>query len=143
MSRTQSLDRINQSIRAVPDSSAAPPAAESEARQLAREAIQAFADELELYRRQGSLKMDDPKQTPWNEDIQAILEIPPQDVSFAVIERLSRVDPARAVALWEEVKAVAGDDLESGYLAARALEYLGGSAWGRACFLAVRTRLYR
>jgi hypothetical protein len=75
--------------------------------------------------------------------MQTILDCPPQDVTFYDIERLSRVDPARAVARWEEVKAVARNDLASGYTAARALEYLGGSAWERANFLAVREQLFQ
>jgi hypothetical protein len=144
MSRTQSLDRINQGIRAVADQAPATPAASAEAGQLAREAIQAFSEELDMYRRLKDSEPNrlDPKESPeWM--MQTILDRPPQDVTFYDIERLSRIDPARAVARWEEIKATARQDLASGYTAARALEYLGGSAWERANFLAIRERLFQ
>ena len=52
-------------------------------------------------------------------------------------------DPAEAMARWEAVKAGARDDLDRGWVSARAIGAQGGSAWDRACFLAVRDRLRR
>jgi hypothetical protein len=143
-SKQQRVNRIAQNrraeiVRATP-ALPANPTAEDDAHQLAREAHRAFAAELEKYRRLGSKNVEDPRESP-EKFIQAIVDTPPQDATFFQIEQISRVDPAKAVARWEEIKATARGDLESGLMAARALEYLGGSAWERATYLAVRDRL--
>lgn len=144
MTRKHSLERVNQGIKTVPDQTPAAPAPEVEASQLAREAIQAFKEELETYRRLKDREpnRDDPKETP-NWRVESILEQPPENFSFFDFEFLSRVDPAQAMARWEEVKAAARTDLQIGYTAARALEYQGGSAWERANYLAIRERLFQ
>lgn len=66
---------------------------------------------------------------------------PPEKFTFFDLERLARVDPGRSTARWEEVKEAARRDLSSGWLAGRALEFMGRNAWERACFLAVRGHL--
>jgi hypothetical protein len=143
-----SVKRMKRSVRALPatPSAATPviPEPQLDAAQLAREAAHAFDRDLAEYRRLGELEgPPDPRQPPpgWRE--QNARTKPPEDVTFGDIERLGRIDPAAATARWEEVKAAARNDLDSGWLAARALEYLGGSAWERACFSAVRDRLRR
>jgi hypothetical protein len=144
MTRNQSLERVNQGIKTVPDHVSAAPPAEVEASQLAREAIQAFKDEVELYHRllDRQPDQDDPREVQeWR--IRSILEAPPEKLTFFDIERLSQVDAAKATARWEEVKAAARNDLANGYTAARALDYMGGSAWERACYLAIRERLFQ
>lgn len=50
-------------------------------------------------------------------------------------------DAARAQERWEHIKQAARESLENGWRAGRALEFLGGSAWKRATFLAIRERL--
>lgn len=141
----QRVKRIAQNRRAKAASEltvipATPQAAEDDARQLAREAHRAFAEELEKYRKLGSKNVEDPRESP-EKFMQAILDTPAQDATFFQIEQISRVDSAKAVARWEEIKSTARHDLESGLMAARVLEYLGGSAWERATYLAVRDRL--
>jgi hypothetical protein len=144
MTLKQSLERVNHGIKTVPDQTPAAPTPEDEARQIAREAVQAFAEELETYRRLKDREpnRDNPRDSPdWR--IERILNAPPEEVTFFDIECLSREDKDRALARWEEVKATARRDLDTGFAAARALEYMGGSAWQRANFHAIRERLFQ
>jgi hypothetical protein len=113
--------------------------------QLAREVTRAFAVELARYRRLRETEpgWPNPADRPEGWELDSVRSTPPDKVSFGAIERLTRADPDEAAAVWETVKAAARDDLDRGWLAGRAIEYLGGSAWERACFLAVRDRLRR
>ena len=72
-----------------------------------------------------------------------LLNSPPEDFTFVDFERLSRIDPNLATTKWEEVKAAARRDIECGWMAGRALESFGGSAWDRATFIAIRDRFRR
>jgi len=132
----------------VPEAEAAPlaalPPADPEPRQLARELYQAFLHEVERYHRTRAKDpdQDDPRQQPSDWRVENAKDKPDQDVTFFDLERLSRVDPALMHERWDRVTATASEDLATGYLAALALEHLGGTAWERACFLAVRRRLH-
>jgi hypothetical protein len=140
----KNLNRLEMSVRALPQGP--PPAAvpDLDFGQLAREAAQAFADQLDRYRRTRDTEAPlDPRERTPDFIREAIQDKPPQDITFADIERLARLDPAAGTAKWAEVKAAAVADLEKGWLAARAVEPFGASAWDRACFLAVRARLHR
>jgi hypothetical protein len=144
MSPRPNLARLERGVRAL--APAAPdPVAEADPDQLAREVARAFADELALYRRlhQAQPELLNPADPPDDWELTAIRTKPPEQVTFADLDRLARTDPAEALARWEAVKAGAGRDLDRGWTAARAVEHLGGSAWERACFLAVRDRLRR
>ena len=119
------------------------PTTESESSQLARQVVAAFADQLDRYRRaaaQGEYILD-PRTTPPDSEVQSIRDKPRQQCTFGDLDRLSKIDPALAMARWEEVRAAAAQEVDGGFLAARALEYLDGSAWDLACFGAVRRRL--
>jgi hypothetical protein len=118
------------------------PGPESEARQLARDIMVAFVKELDKYRQLASDKQPNQDQSP-EKEIEAILELQPQMVTFFHLEQVSRVDPARAYARWEEMKAAARADLANGTISAFALEHVGGSAWERAMFVALREQLFR
>jgi hypothetical protein len=142
MSR-KALNRVERSVRALAPGPAPAPAADLDAGQLAREAAQAFADQLERYRRTRDTEapLDPRERTPdFLRDL--IRNQAPENVTFADIERLACIDPAAGAAKWEEVKAAAATDLTKGWRAARALELVGGNAWERACFLALRGRLH-
>jgi hypothetical protein len=141
VSSRHALQGLDRRLRAL----AAVETAEPDADQLAREVTQAFADELALYRRlrEAQPELLNPAERPEGGELDAIRTKLPEQVTFADIDRLARVDPAEAAAQWEAVKAAARNDLDRGWLAARALAYMGGSAWERACFLAVRDRLRR
>jgi hypothetical protein len=150
MSAKLAVDRLGRDVQAVPESKALPaPAstpdnvADDEPDQLAREVVRAFTNKVEHYRRakQDLSERPDPNQPPPDWYLESLMGKPPEDVDFYDIERIARVDPTRATERWQEVKAAARRDLESGLLSARALEYQGGSAWERACYLAVRDRL--
>jgi hypothetical protein len=146
---TNHVSRLGREVRELsedpPDPAPLPPAEpDADAHQLAREAAQAFADQLARFRTAKARdKPSDPAVAPDDWDLRLIRQQAPEDFTFFDIERLARHDPAEAAARWEEVKAAARRDLDSGWLAGRALEYQGGSAWDRACFLAVRDRLRR
>jgi hypothetical protein len=147
---TNHVHRLGREVRELsdgPPAEAAPlPADETDAddHQLAREAAQAFADELTRFRTAKARdKPPDPAVAPDDWDLRLIRQKAPEDFTFFDVERLARHDPAEAAARWDEVKAAARRDFDSGWLAARDLEYQGGSAWDRACFLAVRDRLRR
>jgi hypothetical protein len=143
VSRRPALDRIERGVRARDAATPADPAAEPAADQLAREVTEAFAVELARYNRLRAAQPEllHPADPPDGWELNALRDQPPDQVTFADIDRLARADPAQAAARWEAVKATARADLDRGWLAARALAYLGGSAWERACFLAVRDRL--
>jgi hypothetical protein len=135
------VERNRAHVPAVPD----PPPVESDGRQLARETTQAYLDELERYRRVRAAEPErlDPDVPPEWWELDAIRAKPPSKVTFNDLERLSRVNPAAVPPAWAAVEAAARDDLDGGWLAARALEHEGGRAWDRACFFAVRDRLRR
>jgi hypothetical protein len=149
MNRKQTLQRLHRDIDDLANDTPATTVVtaqnpDEDGDQVAREAIRSFRDEMEKYQRSQRSDPDqiDPRETPeWR--VQAILESPPENVNFFDIERVSRVDPDRAVKLWEDVKAAARRDLDFGWTAGRMLEPPGSSAWERACFLAVRDRLHR
>lgn len=145
---TNHVHRLGREVRELSATPPAdpPPAAEPDAdgHQLAREAAQAFADQLARFRAaKAKDKPADPALSPDDWDLRLIRQKAPEDFTFYDFERLARHDPAEAAARWDEVKAAARRDLDSGWLAGRALEYQGGSAWDRAGFLAVRDRLRR
>ena len=141
MSR-QPLRRLDRSVRDLPQGPPAVPEPLLDAAQLAREAAHAFDRDLDQYRRLGERGgQPDPRQPPPDWRTENARTGPPEHVTFADFERLARVDPAAALARWDEVKATARHDLDTGWLAGRSLESMGGSAWERACFAAVRDRL--
>lgn len=146
MNPQHNINRIKRQVReqavlSLPDV-ATPQAADVDAHYLARESYQVFAEELERFRELGIEKHLNTREIPKTE-VEEILALPPHELTFSHLEHLSRVDPARAFARWEEMRATARDDLSNGRLAAYVLEHEGGSAWERAMFLAVREQLYR
>lgn len=143
MNLRHALHQTGRDVRALAAAGPADPSAEPDADQLAREVAQAFAVELARYNRLRAAQPEllDPAERPDGWELNAIRAKPPDQVTFADIDRLARADPAEAAAQWEGVKDAARADLDRGWLAARALAYQGGSAWERACFLAVRDRL--
>jgi hypothetical protein len=148
MSARRVLNRLERDVRTqAPAEPPTPPTnlPEPDGEQLAREVTEAFANELVRYRRlrEAQPELLNPADPPDSHEADRLRIMPPEQVTFADIDRLARADPAAAAVQWEAVKAAARDDLDRGWLAARALAYLGGSAWERACFLAVRDRLRR
>jgi hypothetical protein len=145
MTLRQSLTQLKQVVyaRAVPDPVEPPPDIDGD--QLAREVTRAFTDELARYERLRAAEPErlDPSEAPDGHELDSIRTKLPEEVSFGNLHRLAAADPEAAAAQWEVVKATARDDLARGWLAARALEYQGGSAWDRAGFLAERDRLRR
>ena len=144
MNNRETVRRLEKSVKVATESPVAPPADSGEGTQLAREVIRAFVDDLATYRRVKDREPEriDPHDAPdWQKDF--LLNAPPEEFTFVAFERLARIDPELATRKWDEVKATARRDVDSGWLAARALESMGGSAWERATFLAVRERLRR
>lgn len=146
MNNESNLRRARQRIvsgnEAASDSIAAP-----DGDQLAREVTRAYVDELKRYERPPKYATPggrrNPADPPTDGEAQSIRDQPPETVSFGDIERLSHIDPAHGEALWRDVKNAARRDLDTGWLAGRSLEFMGGSAWERACFFAIRDRLRR
>lgn len=148
MSDKIQMRRLEGVVQAVPEQSASLPTepdtrVEIEANELARELVRALTIEMEWFRREKEplSGRPNPNEPPPESFIEWVLTKPPEDVHFAEIEYLRSVDPARAMERWNEIKAAARQDLDSGWMAARTLEYQGGSAWLRACFAAIRDRL--
>jgi hypothetical protein len=133
---------LERNVRALPAPMVDPPQTNhaDEARELAREMTCALTQELERYRRAGAASLDrpDPAQPMPDWLMQAIRDKPDDDVSFADLERLARIDPAQATARWQQVRDTARRNFADGHHAARAFEPLGQSAWRRACFLELR-----
>jgi hypothetical protein len=146
MNRKPNVQRLAGKAQALPDKSPttlALPAPDLDQGQLAREMDCSLAAELNKYRhaRDAESGRPDPSQPAPEWFVESILNKRPEDVSFYDLERLARIDPTKSTARWEEVKAAAQRDLSSGWLAGRALEVHGGSAWERACFGALRRNL--
>jgi hypothetical protein len=139
--RVKRVDRGIQKIAAEP----AAEAINTDGDQLAREVVRALADELARYQnpKTRTAEQVDPTERAPDWLLENCRTKSPEDVTFEDIERLAKIDNSEAQARWEAVKAQARDDLERGFLAARALEFMGGSAWERACFLAIRQALQR
>jgi hypothetical protein len=147
MSGRPNLRHFAQEIQVLAESASPPPdepLPEREGRELARELIQAFEEELHKYRRirEREQEWPDPAQPPPDRQLEAIRSKPAEKVDFFDLERLARVDPAEAASRWQQVKEAARHDVASGEHAARALEFMGGSAWERACFLSLRDQLH-
>lgn len=146
MSIRHSIQRVARSIQSVADpaaeASAAPALAEAqeEGAQMARELIRALSGELDRYRRLlGSRDaIANPAEPLDSWSTESILNCPPESVRLGDLERLERVNPELLVNRWNEIKERARRDIATGWWAARSLEPMGGSAWRRACFLAVR-----
>jgi hypothetical protein len=62
---------------------------------------------------------------------------PPSQAGWFELTRVLNRDPDAFAELWQGLKAAARNELESGYRAARALDWDGGP-WERARFLAIR-----
>jgi hypothetical protein len=117
--------------------------ADDEPGQLARELIAAYVEELRRYRRLLGTREEpiNPTLSPDQWEVKQILDCPPEQVRLGDLERLERVDPERCIARWHEILERALRDLNNGWWSGRSLEPMGGSAWRRACFLAVRQAL--
>ena len=139
----QKLERTMQALAAAPPPSEAPASPSAEPEQLVRELAKAFAEQLDQYRKGSGAGRPDPGQPPPEWSVENLRTMPAHDLHFGDLERLAKVDPAAAAERWEEVKAAARRELDSGFRAGRALEPMGGSAWERASFLALRDRLRR
>jgi hypothetical protein len=142
MSPRHTIGQVKHGVRALAQTG---DPAEPDADQLAREVAHAFADELARYRRlrEAQPELLDPAERPDGRELECLGQKPNHLVTFADIDRLARSEPAEATARWEAIKAAARADLDRGWVAARAVEYQGGSAWERAFFPAVRDRLRR
>ena len=122
-------------------------AGEDEAGPLAVELAKAYRQQVQWYRDQ--MRMDDveadtrARGTDYSpqevtEDLQRIQDQPPDQVSWFDLERLVERDPDAMVAVWQDIKQQAREELRSGHRAAKAVAW-GGSPWQRARFLAIRS----
>jgi hypothetical protein len=141
------LKHFAQGIRVLSEKASPPPTEpepEREGRELARELVQAFEEEWHKYRRIREKEPDwpDPAQPPPDWQLENIRKKPAEKIDFFDLERLARVDPAEAATRWQQVKDTARHDLAGGEHAARALEFMGGNAWERACFMVLREQLH-
>jgi hypothetical protein len=155
MSQKLTVKRMIRSAQALP--AAASPGAEnaaqndepatdpSEPRELAREMHRAVKNELERLHHSGEelSGRPDPRKPLPDHYLKYLEDSPPEQISFFDLERIASVDPALMLARWEKVKQTACENLAGGWMNARALEFMGGSAWERACFAAIRQSLRR
>ena len=151
MSIKHSMQRLTRTIQNADNAAAiAEPAGAGHAgdsvadlEQMPRELIGAYRDELNRYRRLVNTR-DEPINPALPADegtLRRIVECPPEEVRLFDLEWLERAEPQRFVQRWQEIKERALADLENGWWSGRSLEPMGGSAWRRACFLAVREAL--
>ena len=142
MSSNQRVQRAKNVLGDRPDPSAQS-APTADAQQLARETAKAFDEYLDMYKAAKLAKIDNPPKghVPSDEEEKSIYEMPPEQRTFDELEWLARKNPQAAYELWEETKEIAESDLDTGWMSGRAIEPLGRSAWERACFLAIRSRL--
>jgi hypothetical protein len=124
---------------------AARPAEVVEARVLARQAADAFRDEVERYKDDYKLSHQEAvarAEEPYSPAHVANLVLgPPDQVSFYDLERLGKHNPELMQDRWEGIKEAARDDLQTGGRAAAAAEGFGPHCWQRAQFAAVLSAL--
>jgi hypothetical protein len=138
-----SVTRMEQGVRTRRSADTTSPAEvtpQSDADLLAREAARVFAEQLAWFKKTKD-DLFDPNLAPTEHYLARITAGPPEDFSFDDFEQLTKTDPARALKRWDEVKAAARRELDSGWRAARTIEGMDPNAWQRALFLAVRDRL--
>jgi hypothetical protein len=143
MNRTQLKHRLNRVEVALADLPAAADAA-CEVGDIADELGQAFGLMVEHYRRHYGQSPDDARAQAADYPDQYLdraLTCPPSQVSWFELDAIARLDPARAIERWEEVKQAARSEVASGHRAARSLEGFDSHCWSRAQFLAVRAEL--
>lgn len=114
--------------------------------ELASEIVQAFNQEL--YRRKkaknGDMGLMEIDEILDGGLYRLLLDKLPQNIEFADLERVTQgPNPENALVLWDQIKAAARCDVESGWQSARSLTRESCDAWARAVFLAVRDRLER
>lgn len=118
----------------------------NEARSLATELTHAYQQQAAFYRDRMHLSAGEADraargldQTPDEAlaDLVRIRERPPDQVSWADMQRLVNYHSDELVATWAQLKAEARDELASGHRTARALEWKG-SPLDRARFLAIQ-----
>jgi hypothetical protein len=122
-----------------PDSSVNP----AELSDLARELAAAFGEIVSSYRKHCKLSAEEAvKRAEENsaEEIERILNCPPDEVTFFDMDALAQKDESLALQRWTQIKEAARNEIRSGYRSARVVED-GGGLWERARFLAVRAEL--
>jgi hypothetical protein len=117
----------------------------SEALPLASEMAAALSRYVEAQKEHRGLNADeaieelDSRVAAWNEIAE---KADPSSATFFELARLTKADPDRAKRKWDEVRAAARAELQSGHRAAKANEVsLSFDAWPRASFLALREEL--
>jgi hypothetical protein len=111
--------------------------------ELAGELAGAFSAILASYRERAKLTAEQAVQRiaqVASEDIDRILNEPPEAVSWLELDALAYKDAGLALQRWQQIKEAARKEVRSGFRAARVVEDAGGP-WDRARFLAVRAEL--
>jgi hypothetical protein len=103
----------------------------------------AFGSLVASYRKDLSLSPEEARRRAvedCTESHENALNGPPDQITWLDLDALAQQDAGLALERWQQIKTAARDEVRSAYRAARAVED-GGSAWGRAGFLAVRAEL--
>ncbi len=112
---------------------------------LAREMAAAFGRLVKYYRDHYGLSPEEARQRCEVVDesayLDSLLTRPPDQVSWITLENLGQRNPELARQCWEDVKAAALEELQTGHHAAKIIEAGGADCWDRAKFLAVRCDL--
>ena len=111
------------------------------ARELAaayRERVSRYKHELGVSPQEAVAKADEPSPVG---HLLRISLLPPEEVTWADCEELNRSSPDKALALWEQIKQAALEELRSGHRAGGTLLDRDPRAFELARFLAIRTEL--
>jgi hypothetical protein len=115
----------------------------AEMNELARELAAPFAEKLKAYREHAKLTAEQAVQLiaqDASEDIDRVLNAPPDAVSWLDLYSLGDKDANLALERWKQIKEAARNEIRIGYRAARAVEDDGGPC-ELARFLAIRAEL--
>jgi hypothetical protein len=118
----------------------------SEADPLARELASAFRGYVDHFKAQYRCTAGEAvakAQECSAEYEELVLHRPPEELSWLDLEHLAERNAALMTRRWQEIKAKARDELQSGHWAAQAVEGDHSSPWRRAQFLAIRDDLAR
>ncbi|MFO0904280.1 MAG: hypothetical protein U0939_14855 [Pirellulales bacterium] len=145
MNQLANIDDAPQTLSPAP--SPAPPPAPSEAVPLAQELARAHGRLVAQFQSQyGLTPADAAKKAEGMVNADAVerhLSCPTEAISWNALDAVARHDPARAVEVWEGIKAEAGEELATGHRAARVVETGDANCMTRARFLAIRDELMR
>jgi hypothetical protein len=107
---------------------------------LARELARGHNDLIDQFQRYAGMEAAEAAEaarTPRDHALERVRTAPPDQMSWSTLAQATRHGPTVILAVWEQIKGAARQELASGHRTAQSLERVG-TPWDRARFLALR-----